>query len=157
MNYQTEPVWDKISEERINKLHPDIRTNAREFINTAEKEHGIKLRITSGYRSIEAQDELFAQGRTKPGKKITNAKGGSSYHNYGLAIDVVELKEGKALWYNDWFKIGEIGKSVGFEWGGEFNRFKDLPHFQKTFGWDIATLKSRVNRGLMEDGYVDIE
>jgi len=81
-----------------------------------------------------------------PGSIVTNAQGGESYHNYGLAIDVVEISDGQAIWRADNFDwIGELGKSLRFEWGGDWTRFKDRPHFQMTGGRTIEELKKGGN------------
>lgn len=72
---------------------------------------------TDGYRSIEEQNALYAQGRTKPGNIVTNAKRGQSNHNYGIAFDVAIWNGNTIVWDRDWNKIGTIGKSCGLEWG----------------------------------------
>ena len=66
-------TWDKHTDTRINTLHPLIRNMTSQFINMVSGKHNIKLRITSALRTFEEQDELYAQGRTKPGNKVTNA------------------------------------------------------------------------------------
>ena len=139
--YQNITDMDRHSELRIEGLHPKIRTKVREFIKDAEKQ-GIVLRITSGLRTWEEQNKLFAQGRTAGGKRVTNAKGGQSWHNYGLAIDVVQMVAGVPQWRADWAKIGEIGEKHGFEWGGRW-KFVDKPHFQMRFGLTIAQAQAR--------------
>lgn len=143
-------VWDQVSEYRLGKLHPKVREAARKFINAAEAE-GIKLRVTHTLRTIAEQDALYAQGRTAPGKIVTNAKGGRSFHNYGLALDVVEIKDGKALWSNPrWNRIGELGKQYGFKWGGDWQSLKDMPHFEMTFGYTTSQLMAKVNSGKVD-------
>jgi peptidoglycan L-alanyl-D-glutamate endopeptidase CwlK len=122
-------------------------------------------------RTFAEQDALFAQGRSKPGKVVTNAKGGQSYHNYGLAIDIVLIldkdKNGTfetASWdvksdfdgdkKADWMEVVQIFKRYGFEWGGDW-KFLDLPHFQKTFGKSIYELKSLHAAGKVDkNGFV---
>lgn len=118
------------NEEIINELHPKMREQVRLFLFKC-LQAGIVLRLVDGYRSHEEQAADYAQGRTKPGKVITNAKPGESYHNYALAFDVVPIEGGKAA-YNTtkWDQIGKIGKSLGLVWGGDFRSFKDRPHFQ---------------------------
>ena len=142
------PVWDLKSEFKIKELHPKIQNDVRAFINTAE-DRGIFLRLTSGARTFAEQEKIYNQGRTTAGKIVTNAKAGDSIHNYNLAFDVVEMQDKKTpIWRNDnWATIGEIGKSFGFEWGGDWRSFKDLPHFQKMFGNSLAMLKQRYNSG----------
>jgi peptidoglycan LD-endopeptidase CwlK len=109
-----------------------------------------------GLRTFEDQDELFAQGRTKPGQTVTNARGGDSFHNYGLAADYVldgmpdkpglqwswDLKadldhNGKS----DWQQMAEIAKSCGMESGFFWQKFPDAPHIQMTFGMRLADIK----------------
>lgn len=123
-------TWDNHTNKLIKDLHPIVEQKTIEFINKAESEFGIKLRVYSAYRSFSEQNKLYAIGRTTPGNVVTYTKAGQSYHNFGLAIDVVEIKNGKALWKNpNWEKIGKLGESNGFAWGGRWNK-KDLPHFQ---------------------------
>lgn len=93
---------------------------------------GITLRVTQGFRTYEEQKELYAQGRTKPGKRVTNADAGRSWHNYGLAYDVVPLVNGIPDWNNKkWEIIGSIGEQNGLVWGGRWKGIKvDRPHFE---------------------------
>ncbi len=147
-------VWDLISGKRINTLHPAIRERAKGFINKAERQ-GIKLRVTDAMRTFEEQDALYAQGRTKPGDIVTNARAGESFHNYGLAIDVVQMVNGKPIYENkNWERIAVIGKSYGFFWGGDFNSIKDRPHFHDDFGHSIADLQRKLTSGMIKDRYV---
>lgn len=149
-------VWDFVSEKRIDQLHPKLRDKAREFINKAEQA-GIKLRVTSGLRTWDEQQKLYDQGRTAPGAIVTNAKPGQSYHNFGLAIDVVPIVNGKADFNTPyWNKIGEIGKSIGFVWGGDFNSIKDKPHFEMNFGGNLAQFRNLYTSGNTTDGYINI-
>lgn len=157
INFIKEKTWDIVSDKRISTLHPLIIGKAKEFIIRAEKELGIKLRVVSALRTWAEQTILYAKGRTMPGKKVTNAKAGQSYHNFGLALDVVEIKNGKALWNNpNWSKIAELGKSIGFEWGGDWKSFKDKPHFQLTFGNPLAHLRDLYQSGNRTGEYVNI-
>jgi hypothetical protein len=134
------PTWDQTTNNRISQLHSSVQPAATMFINLADQ-GGMRLRITEGFRSFERQDELYAQGRTAPGPIVTNAKGGESYHNFGLAIDVVEMVDGQANWNADWPAIGGLGKALGFEWGGDWFGFKDRPHFQMTGGRSLEELR----------------
>ena len=88
---------DKITEERIKLLHPKVKDEVFSIIEEANKLliPGVEVRIVQGLRTIDEQNALYAQGRTKPGKKVTNAKGGQSYHNYGLAVDIYPVINGK--------------------------------------------------------------
>lgn len=123
-------------------LHPFVQAMARMHYDACLAV-GIPLLFTSTLRDDEAQDHLYAQGRTRPGKKVTNAKAGQSMHNHGVAYDVVPLDgKGKPIWDVDaklpdgrkiWDVVGELGEAQGLEWGGRW-KFKDMPHFQYTQG-----------------------
>ncbi len=150
-------TWDTHTDKRILELHPDIRITVAEYINLMESKHGMKVRVTGNpYRTFEEQDELYAQGRTKPGKIVTNARAGESYHNYGLAIDVVEIKPNfgyeKGYDQKRWSLIGKEGKAMGFEWGGDFKNLVDKPHLQMTFGYTEGQLLALVKKGQLIQG-----
>lgn len=132
-----------INSRKIEDLNPYVATLARKMIAAAKKE-GIDVLVTSTYRDGESQNYLYAQGRTRPGKVVTNARAGQSWHNYKLAFDVVPIVGGKAMW-NDlrtFKRLGEIGKSVGLEWAGDWKSFKEYPHFQWTGGLSLAQLRA---------------
>ena len=121
-----------INSRDIKDLHPIVQKMTINFIAECKKE-GINLLITSTYRDNESQDSLYAQGRTKDGLKVTNAKGGQSFHNYRVAIDVVPLENGKPNWNSKkWSEIGRIGEKHGFFWGKRWTSFSEMPHFQYT-------------------------
>lgn len=104
--------------------------------------NGIKVLFTCGYRSIEEQDHLYAQGRTKPGSKVTNARGGYSWHNFGLAADYAFVISGKVTWDGPWAVFGRIARSCGLEWGGDFKSIVDRPHVQWTRGKTLAQMRT---------------
>jgi hypothetical protein len=140
------------NEDKIATLHPKIREKAKQLIDKAKNE-GIDLLITSGYRTYAEQDELYKQGRTKKGAIVTNAKGGQSNHNFGLAFDVVPVVNGKLDWKStQWNKIGKIGKSLGFKWGGNWTSIKDYPHFEMMFGNTLAMLRNKIKSGKTTEG-----
>ncbi|MDM5321214.1 M15 family metallopeptidase [Bacillus altitudinis] len=126
-------------------IHSVVKESAIEMIKQAYKE-GIYVQITSGYRSFAEQNKLYAQGRTAPGKIVTNAKGGQSNHNYGLAIDYVLLSADgkKALWTvnEKWRRVAQIGKSLGFSWGGDWKSFKDYPHLEMMGSLTLTQLQA---------------
>ena len=159
MEYTGNKVWDLISERNIEKLHPKVRNKATEFINRVEKELGIKLRVTSTLRTFAEQDKLYAQGRTTKGGIVTNAKGGESNHNFGTALDVVPIVNGQADWKttaDTWNKIAKVGKSLGFEWGGDWKSFVDKPHFEMTFNNSLAQMRKKYESGEVDGGYVKL-
>lgn len=120
-----------INSRKVEDLVPEMQALIKKFIEGC-KAVGVDVLITSTYRDFESQDALYAQGRTKPGLKVTNAKGGQSVHNFRAAADFVPLKDGNPDW-NDLKKFaicGQVAKAVGLDWGGEWKSFKDLPHVQ---------------------------
>lgn len=131
-----------INSRSLDDLVPPAKQRAEAFI-AAAKAKGIDLLVTSTYRDNESQDALYAQGRTAPGNIVTRAKAGQSWHNWRCALDIVPLVNGKAIWDDQalWKQIGEIGKSCGLEWAGNWVTFKEFPHFQYTGGLTIAQLQ----------------
>jgi peptidoglycan LD-endopeptidase CwlK len=164
---------DQKTLERIQLLHPKLREEALAMYDeiVAALTGTAACRFAYTLRTFAEQDGLFAQGRTKPGAIVTKAKGGQSYHNYGLAIDIVLLvdkdKNGTfetASWdlktdfdgdgKSDWQEIVAIFKRYGYEWGGDW-KFLDAPHFQKTLGKSIAELQSLHKAGKVDkNGFV---
>jgi len=135
-----------INSRSLDDLAPPAKQRAEAFI-AAAKAKGIDLLVTSTYRDNESQDALYAQGRTAPGSIVTRAKAGQSWHNYRCALDVVPLVNGKAIWDDQavWKQVGEIGKSCGLEWAGDWVTFKEFPHFQYTGGLTLAQLQQGAN------------
>lgn len=148
-------TWDKKTDEVISQLHPDIQAKATRFINRCNQELNKTVRVYSGYRDFVEQDSLYAKGRTKPGKKVTNAPAGRSYHNYRLAFDCVEILHGKAKWSTDWESISVIGKEEGFEWGGDWKTFLDKPHFQMTSGFTTKQLLAKFGSEARKGNIID--
>ena len=136
-----------INSRSLDDLNPIVADKARDFIARCKAE-GIDVLVTSTYRDNESQNALFAQGRTAPGKIVTNARAGQSFHNFRVAFDVVPLRNGKPVWgtANEdavlWKKLGAIGKSCGLEWAGEWRTFKEFPHFQFTNGLTLADFRA---------------
>ena len=139
----------------INTLHPAIRTRAYQFLAKSALK-GINLRITFGMRTFQQQQDLYDQGRTKPGLVVTKAKPGQSFHNYGLAIDVCPVVDGKFDWESKrWTEISDIGKSLGFSWGGDWKNFRDIPHFEYPPNFTYRNLLALKNSGEIDkDGFV---
>jgi peptidoglycan LD-endopeptidase CwlK len=136
--------------ERLNGLQPKAKEQASAAFKQAETEKvGVFLVPKGGLRTYKEQNDLYAQGRTKPGKVVTNAKGGYSYHNFGLAFDFCVLSDGKAVWNSNhphWKRFVQIAKAHGFDWGGDF-KSPDAPHFQITKAPSLATLRQRYPGG----------
>lgn len=133
------------SKSRIGNVHHVVEESALEMIKRAYDE-GINVQLSDGLRTNAQQQALYDQGRTKPGKIVTNARPGTSYHNYGLAIDffLVSQDGTQSIWVvnKDWRRVAQIGKSLGFEWGGDWKGFQDNPHLQMTGSLSIKNLQA---------------
>lgn len=161
---------DEITRKRISLLHPKIREEVSKLIDEAENliAPNLAIRVVQGLRTIDEQNALYAQGRTKPGPIVTNAPGGFSYHNYGLAIDFcfLYLEDGKYIYKEkeSWLvgpnhkKVTDLFKASGYEWGGDWKSRKDNPHLQKTFSLKERQLLARYqNKNLIKGTqYVNI-
>lgn len=142
-------AFDKRTEDNIMTLIPAAQRKAREFMN-AVVGRSLTYKILSGTRTYAEQDALFSK---RP--KVTNAKGGESNHNFGIAWDVGIFENGK--YYTGatdkeeqaYIELGAFIKANvrGLEWGGDWKSFKDRPHYQ------LATGKSENQiRALLENG-----
>ncbi len=153
---------EQTSLQRLQQLHPKVKDIAIAAYNEAVKATpaGIHPFITQTLRTFQESNQLYALGRTvvnpdgksaqKPmGNIVTNAPGGSSYHNYGLALDFVILKNNTESWNVDqnWMTVVNIFKKNGFTWGGDFKSLKDEPHFEMTFGHNWRDLLVLYNGG----------
>jgi peptidoglycan L-alanyl-D-glutamate endopeptidase CwlK len=102
---------------------------------------GLPTAIFETYRSPTRQQYLYDQGRTRPGRIITNAKPGKSWHQYGLAVDLAfdgSRQDGiQWSWEGNWDAVGKIFTDVGLEWLGYSPTFPEKPHFQLTKGLTI--------------------
>ena len=133
------------STKNIATLHPQLQPVATKLIELAQAK-GINVKVICGTRTYAEQNELYAQGRTKPGKVVTKAKGGESIHNFGLAFDVgIFSADGKTYHdeHRDYKAVGLIGQQLGLEWGGNW-KFVDEPHFQLKHGKSLAQLRDCV-------------
>lgn len=127
-----------LNSRKIEDLHPKVAAMCERFVEECDKV-GIDVLITSTYRDGESQAALYAQGRTAPGKKVTNAKPGQSWHNWKCAFDFVPLVNGKAQWQDNklFTRCGLIAESIGLEWAGRWNKFPELAHLQWTGGMTL--------------------
>ena len=117
----------------ISRLRPDVAHNCRVFIQQCAAE-GLPVLVVETVRDLEYQASLYAQGRTKPGKIVTNQKT-PSFHwdKVALAFDICKNVKGHEYDDADFFRrCGAIGKKMGFTWGGDWKILPDNPHFQ----WD---------------------
>jgi len=142
---------DPRSEKAIATLQPEVRPYARALVLRAASA-GITIKVISGLRTYDEQNALYAQGRSKPGRVVTNARGGYSNHNFGIAFDIGIFEGSKYIPESSRYKaIGAMGVALGLEWGGNWTSIKDEPHFQLRPSWAkkgseremLAELRSR--------------
>ncbi|MFP8781305.1 M15 family metallopeptidase [Hydrogenophaga sp. RWCD_12] len=147
---------DPRSETNIATLQPQVQGLARALVQKAA-DNGISIKVLSGTRSYAEQDALYAKGRTAPGPKVTNARGGYSNHNFGIAFDIGVFSGGKFLADSPKYKaVGVLGMELGLEWGGNWTSIVDQPHFQLRPVWAagmserdmLAELRDRQSKGL---------
>lgn len=137
---------DLVSQKRLETLHPKVKDDFKQFIDDAEAGLGITLRITQATRTFKEQADLYAKGRTTQGPVVTKAKPGSSYHNYGLAIDLVKMNDNKPDWQYNMGNLLPYAQKRGISWGGSWLKFKDYPHFEKTLGHNWRELLDKHNK-----------
>ena len=145
----TGPVTiDPRSAANIATLTTYAQTKAREWLLKC-LEAGINVKIIVGRRTYKEQDELYAQGRTAPGIKVTNAPAGYSWHNFGVAWDFVVFDaDGQPLWDSPLMEAcGRIAESLGHEWGGRWTSPQDTPHVTVKIGCTLAEARQRVQEG----------
>jgi peptidoglycan L-alanyl-D-glutamate endopeptidase CwlK len=136
-----------INSRKVEDLHPRVQDLCKQFIAACAAQ-GIRVLIISTYRDADYQNMLYAVGRTKPGKIVTNAKGGESFHQYRCAFDFVPVNtQGGAVWsdlglFN---QCGQIGESVGLQWAGRWTgALRETGHLQFTGGLTLKELQSGV-------------
>lgn len=122
---------NRLNTQRLEKVDSVLAGRVLRMVELARAD-GYELLVTQGFRSIDEQNRLYAQGRTRPGKIVTNARGGQSKHNFGKAVDVAVLVNGEITWAESVYKktVGKYAAQVGIEWGGNWKKFKDYPHVQ---------------------------
>lgn len=147
-------MFTKRTLENLASLNKKARAKLEPFVIAAQEamaKRNVTIEVISGLRSWQQQAALFAQGRTKPGRIVTKARPGSSWHNFGLAIDLglfqagVYLDEKKpALADALYTHLGNIAAEHGIEWAGNWKSFPEGPHFQVTFGLSLAAARERM-------------
>ena len=127
---------DAVSEGRLAQVNPTLAQKIRQVADQMASS-GVQLRIVQGLRTKAEQDALYAQGRTTPGKVVTNAKGGQSMHNYGLAVDMVPGIRGASPWQPNWNdkdpdyqKMIDLCEQQGLVAGARWVHIPDVDHFQ---------------------------
>ncbi len=161
---------DKVTQQRIATLHPLVRDEVTKIIQEIDTQltGRATVRITQALRTFAEQNKLYAQGRTSKGPKVTNAKGGQSIHNYGFAVDICLIIDGKTAswdmkedWDNDgiadWMECVAIFKKHDWLWGGDWKTFKDGSHFEKatlTVETKVNDWQSLINKKQDKNGYI---
>ncbi len=132
---------DSTSEARLAQICPTLADRIR-LLATQLAEEGVTLRVTAGLRPWSEQQALYAQGRTIPGKIVTDAQAGHSWHQFGLAVDVAPFDaEGKPDWNAGdycWKRIILLGERLGMVSGSTFKDCPDNPHFQMTGSFPVS-------------------
>lgn len=130
----------------LSKLYPPFAFTIAKFIGEWNAQHPDQtIGIFEGFRSFDRQAELYAQGRTRLGKVVTNAMPGFSFHNYGLACDIVFDADPvkPAIQYSwdarfPWDKMGKMAQSNGLDWSGSWRLFKELAHVENRYGIQLV-------------------
>jgi peptidoglycan L-alanyl-D-glutamate endopeptidase CwlK len=154
---------DSISTARLQLVWPLLADKIKTMADMLETE-GILIRVTQGLRSWNEQDDLYAQGRTKPGKIVTNCKGGDSYHNYGMACDLVPSQFGKDQPYSpdwnaqhaSWKRMEVVGVSLGLVSGATWRTFPDNPHFQLNGRFPVGAPDDEVKQLFKSGGMIAV-
>lgn len=140
---------ESISLPRVQALHPKYRDSAQSFIEDAENTLNITLRVSEGFRTFAQQSAMYAQGRTTPGNIVTFSPGGTSYHNYGLAIDLVIVNgDGSIDWTYNYNLLVPFAEKYGMTCGINFPiGKKDTDHFENTYGYNWRYLLHKYQSG----------
>jgi peptidoglycan L-alanyl-D-glutamate endopeptidase CwlK len=144
-------AFDARSEANIRTLVPAAQKAARAFLTAAISalaKYGESVRIISGTRTYAEQDAIYAHGRTAPGRIVTNARGGFSNHNFGIAWDVGIFRNGEYLSESPHYQIlAQLGEGQGLDCGAFWPAMTDEPHYQLRTGLALAELRGRVATG----------
>ncbi len=141
--------FDFRTEKNIRTLALSAQQESRIFMEKVLAE-GIKAKIISGSRTYAEQNKLFRQGRYgNPGPIVTNARGGRSNHNFGIAWDIGIFTEtgGYMTEGAAYDRAAEAGMAVAIEWGGDWPSFVDKPHFQLKLEVSLAQIREKFETG----------
>lgn len=126
------------ADKRLRGVHPDLIEKVGRILLAMET-LGHPMIVVSGLRTDAEQASLYAQGRTKPGKIVTNLDGVTKRSNHqskadgwGHAVDMAFLRNGKPSWAEDhpWELYGLTAESLGLTWGGRWKKLVDRPHIE---------------------------
>lgn len=148
-------TFDPRSEAIISTLVPKAQDAARQFLSAASKFPAV-VKLLSGTRTYAEQNALYAQGRTAKGRVVTNARGGSSNHNFGIAFDVGIFNSGvynegrtgkEDKQYSDLAALIKTKLPGRLEWGGDWKSIVDKPHYQLSTGKTVAQCRALLESG----------
>lgn len=132
-------MTDHLDPHRLHRLrgcHPRLRTRVVQLVKALSQE-GLSIVLTQGVRTTAQQQSLYAQGRSKPGKIVTNCDGVKKVSNhqpkadgFGYAVDVAWVVDGQVTWEGPWETLGRLAQAHGLIWGGTWTRFPDRPHLE---------------------------
>jgi peptidoglycan L-alanyl-D-glutamate endopeptidase CwlK len=172
---------DIISQQRLQLVNPVLAAKVGQLIVTLAAE-GILVRVTQGLRTFQVQDALYAQGRKPLAEvnalrlpaglpplsagdnqgQVTNAIGGKSYHNYGMAVDLAPGVGGRLPWTPNWdihhpdyARMIAAGEALGLYPGFRFSR-PDYPHFQLTGNQPIGAPSASAQAALRATGIASV-
>ena len=149
-------IEEAIKRNKVSQANKEVLARGIEMVKRCHAE-GIYVLFTDGLRTMTDQATLYGKGRNSyiyNGKqygnpkvgKVTNALPGSSFHNYGLALDFVLTDENakQIFWTRNkkWERAAAIAKELGFTWGGDWKGFVDNPHIQYDGGLTLAQIKA---------------
>lgn len=141
-------MMDNTSEARLALVYPRLASLIRELHDRLSASD-IRIVVVQGLRTVSQQDLLYAQGRTRPGHIVTNARGGQSYHNYGLAVDCAPMVGTVIDWnaqHPAWKAMEDAGVALGLTSGATWQRIVDAPHFQLTGPWPVGSPSDAVRQ-----------
>lgn len=148
-NKASEWQVDPRSERNLATLEPNTAALAREHLRRLAAE-GLTFKVTSARRTFAEQTALYAKGRTAPGPRVTNARAGQSWHNFGTAYDLTLFSGKNPVWDSKHYDTaGRIGEELGLEWGGRWTRLVDRPHFQRRLGLTLAQARAKWPDGMV--------
>jgi peptidoglycan L-alanyl-D-glutamate endopeptidase CwlK len=137
---------------RLRTLYPDFAIRAVRVLEDIWRLWRLEMRVTEAVRTWQYQEELYASGRTRPGKIVTHAKPGDSIHHYGLALDACfagadpfleKHPHGQEIWAD----FGRLVRAHGLDWGGDFIHLRDQPHAELTYGFKLHEIKELYRHG----------
>jgi peptidoglycan L-alanyl-D-glutamate endopeptidase CwlK len=132
-----------LSRKRLALVHP-VLVERVEDVAAALIENKILVELVSGFRSFDEQTKLYAQGRTRKGERVTDARAGFSWLNFGLAVDLCPMKRGAFDWdapLSVWHEISAMAKRHGLAWGGDWLK-PDRPHVELKQNLSLAELRT---------------